>query len=176
MNIDDYVFLIEQKSSFVILDVKQQNSDIDKAKKYLRNNFVEAIKQLKSTEDDFLGSNYIKIILVYEDYYKAEFLDYVFNLPDLGIVDDNYYWLVSIDEMESLLFERKHNKELFRTIINEKIDAELCKSNQGRSLGQIMQRHGILYNKHIKQKQYKNYHENNFNIVDQNLEGKGNII
>jgi hypothetical protein len=172
--IDDFVFLIEQKSAFVGLNVKQQNSDIDQAKRYLQNNLVEAIKQLKSTEDDFHENNNIKIILVYEDYYKAELLDYVFSLPELGIINDNYYWLVSIDEMESLLFVLKQNKELFRIIISEKIEAELCKSNEGRSLGQIMERNGILDNKHIKQEQYRTNHENNYNVVDQNLGGKGN--
>lgn len=130
----DYSFLIEQKASLIGLSVKQQDTNFASMEKYAQNTIMKAMRQLKETEQEF-EKEYIKIILLYEDYLKPEILDKVFLLPECDIMNDHRYWLMTIQEMEELLYQYSHNPELCLQIINEKIKRENGEIPPGRGKG-----------------------------------------
>ena len=144
-----YNFLIEQKSSVMMLSVKQQNTDVKAYEQYVKKTVIEAIEQLNSTESDFNEGQYIKVILLYEDYIKAELLDAVFGLPECTVENDHLFWLMTIDEMERLLWLYKNNKTVFMRIIEEKVDREISFSKEGRSIELLLDNNGIMTNKHL---------------------------
>ena len=63
----DYHFLIEQKSSLIDLIAKQQESSYENIEKYAQKTIIKALHQLRSTEQDLGDTKYIKIVLLYED-------------------------------------------------------------------------------------------------------------
>ena len=156
LNIDGTELLVEQKSGLSLLGIKQNQTDIEMMKKHIVKNWGEAVKQLDNTQKARKMKNPIKIILVYEDYYKSECLDELFEL-DKSLVNDKKYWLVTIREFEMLLTICRDDLELFRLIVNEKNDSEITHSNQGRDLSQFFEKHNIHKNKYLY----------DFNIMDE---------
>ena len=125
-------------------------------KKHIVKNWGEAVEQLDNTQKARKMINPIKIILVYEDYYKSECLEELFEL-DNSLVNDNKYWLVTIREFEMLLMICHDDLELFRLIVNEKDNSEITHSNQGRDLCQFFEKYHIYENKYLYE----------FNIMDE---------
>lgn len=156
LNIDGTEFLVEQKSGLSLLGIKQTQTDIEMLKKHIVKNWGEAVKQLEATEKSQKLKKPIKIILVYEDYYKSECLDELFRL-DNTLVDDRKYWLVTIREFEILLTICHDNLELFKKIVKEKDDSESIQSKDGRDLTQFFEKYQINHNKYL----------NTFNIMKQ---------
>lgn len=152
-----YRFLVEQKSTILGLLAKQQESSINTIRQFAERNIIKALEQLKSTEDGLNDGQYIKIVLLYEDYLKAEALSEIFKMDECQVQDDNHYWLVTIEEMEMLLHTYKYNQQIFWEIIKDKITREIEKSNKGRSLLQLLNEHGISYNQHLLHSKYRKY-------------------
>ena len=89
---------------------------------------------LHQSVEHFL-KNAIKIILVYEDYYKSKCLDELFGLcPELE--NDNRFWLLSINEFETLLQLCKSNPDIALKIIQEKDRIETERNYEKRELKQ----------------------------------------
>ncbi|NLD10802.1 MAG: hypothetical protein GX671_03485 [Clostridiales bacterium] len=155
VQLDSYTLLIEQKSTFLRLTAKQQESSIEDIKYFFEQSIIKALKQLESTERELNLTSCIKIILLYEDYLKTEIIEYI--LPNSGVTDDRNYWLVTIDEMEHLLYLYKNNHSMFIQIMEEKIKREVEKSKDGRSLSQLLFDNGLTVNKHLLQDKFKPY-------------------
>lgn len=151
LKVGNYTFLIEQKSALTGLNAKQQMSDIEQTKTYITRNWLKALKQLHKTEQLYKKDSeaIIKIVLVYEDYFKDEILENAFKLEGNEVEDDGYYWLASIADVEMLLHTHNKNPDLFNKIVETKIALETSKSREGRELGQIMNRFGVNINEHI---------------------------
>lgn len=137
LNFGETIFLIEQKSTISYLQIKQLETDISKMKKYIMNTWGEAVKQLKSTQDYFQLKEPIKIILLYEDYYRCECLDELFKIDKTCPNNDGRYWLLTIREFESLMNLYRINEKAFWKIVNEKI-----KSDDRTDISEIMGKHG----------------------------------
>jgi len=118
---------------------------------------VKAMRQLYKTEKDFNDVKYIKIILLYEDYLKPEILEQIFAMPECDVENDNYYWLVTIGEMERLLTVAKTNRKKFNDIICEKVERELNHSLAGKSIGQLLDENGVTGNEYIRQEKFMKY-------------------
>lgn len=157
LQLGKYKFLIEQKSPSLSLAAKQQESNVNTVKNFCERNIVEAIDQLHSTEEDFADGQYIKMILLYEDYLQTNILDHVFTLPACKQNNDGYYWLVTIDEIETLLHLFKNNRALFDAVMGEKINREVTQSKEGKSLSQIFSKYGISENPHLSQGKFKKH-------------------
>lgn len=149
LNIGKFTIIIEQKSTIAAIEAKQNHPDLELMKKYMINNWGEAIKQLHSTQISENIKECIKIILVYEDYYKSECLDEVFSLEDFP-TNDGTYWLISINEFEMLLNTYRIDPSLGLKIVEEKLFAETNKINEGRDLIGFLSRNGISKNNYIK--------------------------
>ena len=157
ITLGSYKVLIEQKSSLVPVTVKQQETDYNAFKKYLRKTIFESVQQLRKTEEYYNDGKYIKIILLYEDYVKPEMLDYVMQMPECKIESDGFYWLVTIDEMERLLCTYKKDVSKVISIIEEKIRLETGHSKDGKALELIMSSYGVKANDYISHKRFNHY-------------------
>ena len=170
LEIGEFRFLIEQKSTIIRLGAKQQESNIDDIKQFAKNTIQKAIRQLNSTESVFEGEKFIKVILLYDDYLDPEILSQVFNMENFDIPSDDYYWLVSIDEMERLLSLCKENRDIFNSVIREKIDVEVSHSIEGKQLHYILDSFGITTNNYLMTEKIEFYRDRAFNLCKDVLE------
>lgn len=160
INFGEYHFFVEQKSSLSLLGIKHSHPDVKAMKKHMMDNWGEAINQLNTTQRFYNTPNAIKIILVYEDYYKSKCLDELFRLhPELG--NDNHFWLVSINEFETLMQLCKSNPEMALQIIQEKDQIETGRNYKERELKQLFFKHNIEHNLYLREQ----------GIYDQEFEG-----
>lgn len=125
--------LIEQKSTISNIGIKQNHPDIDAFKNYILKTWKRAALQLLSTEKDLNLKEPIKIILIYEDYYKSECLDELFEI-DTALVNDRRYWLVTIRELEMFLMLYKNDAKKAETVFKRKCQAEASHDMNGRGL------------------------------------------
>ena len=170
INIEEYNILIEQKSSLLNLDVKMQNTNVDDIVKFIKDCIFRAAEQLEKTEKELGDKKYIKIILLYEDYLKTDIQDVMFELDDCPIINDHYYWLVTIAEMEMLFTTYKQNPSKFKKIVNEKISREINNSNDGKSLMLLLEADGIYNNCYLEREDIKCYKNLSYNKVNQYFE------
>ena len=98
-----YSFLIEQKSSILRLSAKQQLSDYGAVKQYLKKTVLEAITQLDDTEQEYQDREYIKVVLLYEDYLGDGVVKDILTAGGNIERDASSYWFVTIGELERLL-------------------------------------------------------------------------
>lgn len=155
--LDKYSFLIEQKSALLRIDVKQQVSNLYSLKEFAKNNIIKAMRQLKNTEAA-MGKECIKVVLIYEDYIETDVMDKIFLMPECDVENDDRYWLVTIGEMERLLFTFKNDKVKFMSIMEEKIRREReHDTTNGLSLDSVMEQFEVIANEHLKQEQFEVY-------------------
>lgn len=151
LEIDGFRFLVEQKSSLIQLNVKQQETNIEALKDFAKKTIIKAIKQLYNSEQTFGDGPYIKIILLYDNYLMPAILEQVFEMDECAFENDGRYWIASIEEMEALLCLCQNQRDTFDAIIAEKEHREMTHSNLGRSLSQIMVDHKVTKNPYLKQ-------------------------
>ena len=151
LEINGLRFLVEQKSSLIQLNVKQQETNIELLKDFAKRTIIKAIKQLYNSEQAFADGPYIKIILLYDNYLMPAIIEQVFEMDECAFENDGRYWIASIEEMEALLCLCRGHRDIFNTIIMEKKHREQTRSNLGRSLSQIMVEHRITKNPYLRQ-------------------------
>ena len=117
MKIDGYRFLVEQKSTLIRLNAKQQAPSIGDIEYFAKQTLIKAIGQLDTTEKEFAEGQFIKIILLYDDYLNPEILEQVFTMKECDTESDNHFWLVTIEEMEILLSLCPKNRDSFDSSI-----------------------------------------------------------
>ena len=150
IKLNNYDILVEQKSGLSILDIKQNEPNLVSMKQHIVKNWGKAVKQLDETEKFLELKNAIKIILVYEDYYKSESFELLFEIgPDLNPLNNRKFWLLTINEFEMLLDLYKKDSHLFFEIIKEKDDLETSLSVEGRDMEAIMKKHKINKNEYL---------------------------
>ena len=148
LKIENYHFLVEQKSAISVLGIKQSKPDIEAMKKHILKNWGEAVKQLNETQKQLKIENAIKIILVYEDYYNSICLDKLFELNP-SLENDKKFWLISIKDFEKLMHTYKTNPKLFSKIVSEKNEAELKSATDGREMSMFLSKNGIHDNEYL---------------------------
>jgi hypothetical protein len=146
LDLGGYLMLVEQKSSLLGLAAKQQEADINTMKEFVGRNIVKGLQQLKQTEKDLSLGKCIKIVLLYESHLKFDLFEWI--MPNAGIANDDYYWLVTIKEMEMLLYQYKNNRAVFKEIVAEKIKRQTENSSDGHSLEQLFWGKGLIENQH----------------------------
>lgn len=149
IEIENYTFIVEQKSSLSLLGIKQNQPDIEAMKRHILRTWGEAVDQLNETQNALNLNSAIKIILVYEDYYKSECLGELFRISP-NLTNDYNYWLMTIQEFEMLLYTYKTNPTVFFEIITDKVRLEHMQSRDGRDIEQLLSRKGISDNIYIQ--------------------------
>ena len=87
------------------------------------------------------------------------------SLPECKVEKDNYYWLMTIEEAERLFSLCKDKRDIFRIIIEEKINRELKRSIEGKSIGYLLDENGIYNNEYLQQEKIWSYREYASNTV-----------
>lgn len=134
---DNFVFLIEQKSSIYSLNLKQQTPDIDRFEQDIKNKLLKGIKQLDTTADELNLKSSIKILLYYDDFFDPNILTEALNDADCKISDDNFF-IANIIEMEMLLELSSCDKKLFEGVVEEMIKIKKSEHTKNLSLLKIM--------------------------------------
>ena len=80
------------------------------------------MRQLKNTEAA-MGMECIKVVLIYEDYIETDVMDKIFLMPECDVENDGRYWLVTIGEMERLLFTFKNDKVNIKNVKDNDVKA-----------------------------------------------------
>lgn len=132
-----------------ILGIKQTQTDINAIKRHILKNWGEAVRQLSCTQSALEIEKPIKVILVYEDYFKAECLDELFAL-DTSLRDDRSYWLLNIREFEMLMYAYKTSPDIFREIVGEKLSLEHELSHSGREIERLFSKRSINQNQYLR--------------------------
>lgn len=79
-------------------------------------------------------------------------------MPECDVENDGRYWLVTIGEMERLLFTFKNDKVKFMSIMEEKIRREReHDTTNGLSLDSVMEQFEVIANEHLKQERFEVY-------------------
>ena len=148
IKLGEYEFIVEQKSALSSLRVKQSHPDIEEMKKHFIKTWGKAIEQLESTQKYLKLSNPIKIILIYEDYYKGNMLKQFFDVcPEYK--NDNKYWLVSITEFETLLQLYRSSPGQALKIIKEKDEAHSSPVPGKIDLSQFFSEENVNQNQYL---------------------------
>lgn len=144
-----YDILVEQKCSLPFLSIKQNETDVKSTKKYITKYWGEAVEQLERTEVAYSLKQPIKIVLVYDQYFKSESLENLFDIRK-DLTNDGRYWLVTIRDFEILMMLYKTDRNTFDEIMEEKIKAETTFSKDGRDLSLFYEKHKITDNEYLK--------------------------
>ena len=159
IKIENYTFIVEQKSSLSLLGIKQNQPDIEAMKRHILKTWGEAVNQLSETQTALNLDTAIKIILAYEDYYKSECLGELFRINP-NLTNDYNYWLMTINEFEMLLYTYKTNPTVFFEIITNKVKLEHTQSRDGRDIEQLLSKKSISENLYIQKSGIINQFQN----------------
>lgn len=140
--------IIEQKSALAFIGIKQTDTNVQLIKDFMKRTWSKAVKQLHETEIGYELKQPIKIILLYENYFKCEVLDELFRI-DTSIEDDCRYWLITIDEIEQFFYLYKTNPAMAQEVFEAKNKAELTKDSNGRSLEKFIEEKGITKSQYL---------------------------
>ena len=147
LKIGKYNILIEQKSSILPINIKQQLTDFIVYKKELHKIIYKALQQLKKTEEDLSINKPIKIILCYDNYINANILPHVFEETDCPVNNDGRYFVSNIMEIEMLIELASMNYNLFEIVIKDMLRRNMDgNGDEGMSLLIIMRDNGYANN------------------------------
>ena len=155
---DNFVFLIEQKSSIYSLSLKQQTPDIDRFEQDIKNKLLKGIKQLDTTADELNLKSSIKILLYYDDFFDPNILTEALNDADCKFNDNNFF-IANIIEMEMLLELSSCDKKLFDGVVEEMIKIKKSEHTKNLSLLKIMIDKGWRKHSYIRNSKFLKYEQ-----------------
>lgn len=148
--LDGFDILVEQKSSMPVLGIKQNQPNLKEIKKHIIKVWGEAVEQLLCTEKHFSLKESIKIILVYDEYFKSEAIEELFKLRN-DLKNDGNYWLINIREFEMLIMLYYKDRAIFKKVMEEKIELEKVFSHSGRELCFFLEKYNIIRNDYLRE-------------------------
>lgn len=154
LTIDNHLFLIEQKSSTMYLSIKQQIPNIEDMKKYYEKVILTAKEQLRQTEIAY-GHDYIKIILLYDDYIASSMISDYIKISETN--GGGPYWILTIDEMEMFLDYCCSDRKGFGELVDEKILLGKNSANSGPGIEKMLNDRGIFDNHHLKKAKFQKF-------------------
>lgn len=157
LRISKWTFLIEQKSSLVDLEVRQQSPSVENIEKYSKKNLYEALKQLHNTETALALQGCIKIVLLYEDYFDDTLLQNFLHYPDCPVQNDGLYWLMTTSELEMMMLLAKTDINHFDSIVEQKIQVEQGDAQYSGRINQLLARNGIRKNEYLEKPEICKY-------------------
>lgn len=154
---EDYNILIEQKSTILSLNIKQQLTDFEEYKKEVRKTIFKALLQLDTTEKDLNIKKSIKIILCYDNYIDPNILRHLFNDNDCPVANDGRYFIANIKEMEMFVELASSNYILFKTVVEDMLKRNNVNNFTTLSLFEIMKENGYNNNSYFTSSIFDEY-------------------
>ncbi|MBM4146178.1 MAG: hypothetical protein FJ240_07870 [Nitrospira sp.] len=125
---DQYILVIEQKSSLMTIALKEEFPSLTVLDEYLTKNFREAYIQIADTIKTISSSSktFIKLILHFEKFFLGEAIikDRVKQLFKDSINDLSNYFFIETEEFEKLIQILSENEDIFNKIIKTKLTYE----------------------------------------------------
>lgn len=134
-----YIFLIEQKSGLLPIDVKSNTAEkrFKALQKYITDNFYNTFEQLNNYTP---SSNKITIrmCLTFENIYGTEEIQSIVLKKYEDKEDYHLNWIICIDDFEKLFNLYTKDEIEFNKIIENKIELKRNKDNNGRNFGKLL--------------------------------------
>lgn len=146
-----YIMLIEQKSSLASISAKNEYPDLESLEKFF-DNFMKAFIQLDASEELVQYNNdkrkIIKVALHYDELYVQSLIkDRVLQKCKDKISKTSDYFIISISEMERLIFVLSRDEKEYEQILDELVFIqENGEPGQGKELHFVLNKHKIFIN------------------------------
>lgn len=134
-----YIFYIEQKAALYPMDTRSITSTkrLDSLDNYIESNIKKAFIQLNNYTE-ISDKIIIRMCLTFENINFPETVQDLV-LPQISLKGEEYLnWIISINEFEKLIYILSEDEEKFNCIIEEKIELEKIKSNNGRGFDTLL--------------------------------------
>ena len=158
IKIDQHQFLIEQKSAIIGLLGKQQQPSVMEIVEFYKRHLIKASEQLRQSEIDN-GQEFIKIILLYEDYIAPEIIGDCINRIEEWGKEGGPYWIMTIDDMEMLLQYCSSNRTDFHDLIEKKMMLDSKNSDKDTSIEGLLNEKDIFENQYLRSEQFIKYRD-----------------
>ncbi len=160
-----FKMLVESKSSLLMLGARQQVPKLETIDRFFRNTIEKAYQQLNSTYNRLNKSStlpIIKVILLYDEFSNTAITE--LSMP--GVFENDYLcFVMTIRELEMLLYYHRYDKEIEEKIINEVLTA--IDSKMKINIGAIYQELSLYENLHFKGK--RNYFKRKMEYIVDNI-------
>ena len=144
MTLDNYIILVEVKSTLLALSGKQQEPDEESINNFCNRALAKAYDQLNSSKAALTSDKpVIKFILLYENLKNTSLFERAID----EIENDKYCKIVTIYEFETLLSLFRTQKEKFNNIVNRIFEHEKKQSNP--SILQLLEDEKVFQNDFI---------------------------
>lgn len=135
---DNFVFLIEQKSSLYPLNSYSfTNSGNKSSIEKFDNNFIEAFEQLNNYDPE-TNKTIIRMCLLLESMEMPEIIEERVLPKIKNIKNKHLNWLINIDDFEKMFYLYSTNKNEFNLIIENKIKLEKIQDINGRNFRKLL--------------------------------------
>ena len=144
LTLDNYIILVEVKSTLLALSGKQQEPDEESINNFCNRALAKAYDQLNNSKAALTSDKpVIKFILLYENLKNTSLFERAID----EIENDKYCNIVTIYEFETLLSLFRTQKEKFNNIVNRIFEHEKKQSNP--SILQLLEDEKIFQNDFI---------------------------
>lgn len=136
---EDYIFIIEQKSTMMKASLKLENISLSDLDDYAVNRLGKGILQLNQSEEAVENKNnkkIVKLLLHYEDIYIQSYIKS--RIEKNKNIDTSDIVFISIEEMEDLIEILFKDEDTFSKIIKEIIRRNKVSGAEWRSCNQII--------------------------------------
>ena len=154
----DYIFtfdslqiIVESKSSLLDLGARQQIPNLESTIKFFENTIKKSYKQLNNSYEiykDNVKTPTIKVILLYDEFSNTAIIEQA--APEI-FQNNTHCFVMTIRQLEVLLYLRKNDIEKFNLIIGKIIEATTPNS-EAMNFDAIFDSLSIYQNPHINDK------------------------
>mgnify|MGYP001049976834 CR=1 FL=1 len=151
----DYIFIfnslqiiVESKSSLLNLDAKQQIPNLKSANNFYKKTIKESYKQLNGSYEiykDKVKTPTIKVILLYDEFSNTAIIEQ--GMPEI-FQDDRLCFVMTIRQLEILLYLHKNETDKFNLVINKILEATSA-NGETMNFDAIFDELSIYKNMHI---------------------------
>lgn len=141
--------IIEAKSALLQLSARQQVPDLEAVDKFFERHIKKSYEQLNNSFKEIqLSANrpIVKATLLYDDFSNTSIIEQ--SIPDIYVNDPDCY-IMTIRELEILLYVHKHDKEKC-TEICARIATNAKGPGERESIGAILEKMGLISNPHLE--------------------------
>lgn len=141
--------IIEAKSALLQLNARQQVPNLDMVDKFFERHIKESYKQLNNSSEKMQLSatrQIIKVILLYDDFSNTAIIEK--SISEIFDHDTSCY-VMTIRDLEILLYTHKHNKEKCDDICS-RIVASAKGLAERESIGAIFEKLDLISNSHLE--------------------------
>ena len=131
------------------LNARQQVPDLDMVDKFFERHIKKSYKQLNNSFEEMHSTTtqqIIKVILLYDDFSNTAIIEK--SISEIFDRDTSCY-VMTIRELEILLYTYEHNKEKCEEICT-RIVANSEGSGERESIGAIFEKLGLISNPHLE--------------------------